>query len=879
MPASPTSASSAIGSGNPQQALNACTIVSKNYISYARVLAASFQERHPDGRFFVLLVDRNDGHIDAAQESFTLLEAEDLDNVPHLPAFLFKYTLLEANTAIKPYFLEYLFRRFDLPNLVYFDPDILITGSLDTLAALVAQHSVVLTPHLTSPIEDEAHPDELAILQAGSYNLGFIALRWSEVSERLLRWWQRRLYDQCVVRIDRGLFVDQKWMDLVPGIFQDVHVLTDPGYNTAYWNLHGRRVTRDDDAAYACNDRTLVFFHFSGIQPESLEHVSKHQDRFVLSDLGAAADLYRHYSALVIEAGYFQCKPWPYAFARFDNGVAIPASARALFLDLAADGPKRFGNPFAAGGDGSFFAWLNGPADGAPRRPPHLTRLLAHIHGGRADLVARYPRPQGKDFPAFCTWLSDYGRHELKLDDAFLATVHHESRATLLTVDGLKRRLTNRAKRLLHSPFGKRAKGLAKGLLGRERSRALKQRLRPKAVSPSAPQGQPVSRPLLLPTAMDRPGINLVGYLKAETGMGEAARGLARALGAAGIPHSLHNLDLNVLARRQDDSFGSVASDFPYDINLIVANADQVPAIEEHLGASVFQGRFNVGLWLWELEHFPAVWQRSFNSLHEVWTPSSFCVDAISAASPRPVRRVPLPVEPSTEVSHGRDHFGLADGTFIFLYMFNYLSYFERKNPLAAIRAFRRAFTADDDVQLVLKTSQSDFAPEARQQLLDEIADANIRLLDGYLSRAEISSLTANSDAYLSLHRSEGFGLTLAESMFYGKPVVATPYSGNRDFFDLNNGLPVRYDLIELGEHAGPYPAGSRWADPDVDHAAVQMRLLVDDPELRQRLAQRARRDVRQHLSIDAVAKVLRQRFDAIVGDVGRQGARLPVIT
>ena len=148
--------------------LNACTIVSKNYICYARVLCDSFLEHHPDGRFFVLLVDRNDGTIDADAERFTLFEAEDIPNIPRRDAFLFKYTLLECNTAIKPFFLEHLIQGYDLPNLVYFDPDILITGSLDRLAGLVEQYSVVLTPHLTDPIEDEAYPNEQAILQSGS---------------------------------------------------------------------------------------------------------------------------------------------------------------------------------------------------------------------------------------------------------------------------------------------------------------------------------------------------------------------------------------------------------------------------------------------------------------------------------------------------------------------------------------------------------------------------------------------------------------------------------------------------------------------------------------------------------------------------------------
>ena len=147
--------------------LAACTIVAKNYLPFARVLARSFAEHHPGGRFFVLLVDRNDGHVRPEEEPFTLVEVEELTNVPELGPFLMKYTILEASTAVKPFFLELLFDRYELANLVYFDPDILILGSLDQLAARVEKSSIVLTPHLTTPIDDDAHPGELAILQAG----------------------------------------------------------------------------------------------------------------------------------------------------------------------------------------------------------------------------------------------------------------------------------------------------------------------------------------------------------------------------------------------------------------------------------------------------------------------------------------------------------------------------------------------------------------------------------------------------------------------------------------------------------------------------------------------------------------------------------------
>jgi len=865
--------------------LNACTIVSKNYLAFARVLAASFRRHCPGGRFFVLLVDRNDDHIDPTAEDFELLEIEELardrpgGNVDDLPGFVFKYSLLEANTAIKPFLLEYLFERHDLANLVYFDPDIQIFRPLDELASLVEKYSVVLTPHLTSPIDDGAHPGELAVLQAGSYNLGFVALRHTEVSRRLLTWWRDRLYERCVVRIEDGLFVDQKWMDLVPGLFKDVYVLTHPGYNVAYWNLHDRPISIENGEAKSAGE-PLYFFHFSGIDPDALEQVSKHQDRYTLGEIGGAAELYRGYRDALLEAGYREAKPWPYAFGRFSNGAPIPDAARRLYLDLGPRRRKRFGDPFDAERPRSYFEWLNQPVDPKAKEPPYLNQLLYALYQTRSDLRRIFPDPAGKDFYDFCSWVEGFGRYELELDDAYLTTLHRESRATLFTLGGLKRRLVNRAKRAYHSELGKKVRFMLKRMLGHERARELRDQIRPPAAAAPARLGSPRKR-LAPPRQIERPGLNVVGYARAETGMGQATRGLVRALGTGEVPHGLHPLSLNVVARNQDGSLDDLApadgEPFAYDVNLFVVNADQVPPVAEHLGKEVFGGRYNVGFWLWELEDFPEVWRPAFDLLHEIWAPSSFCVDAISKVSPIPVRRVPLPVvhEPPAEVDRGR--FGLPDDRYVFLFTFNYLSYFERKNPLAVVRAFKKAFGAGEEALLVIKTSQSDFAPEDHQRLLQESEGAEVKVLDTYLDREEVDALMAAADAYVSLHRSEGYGLTVAEAMVLGKPVIATPYSGVSDFFDLNSGYPVRYQRIELERDVGPYRAGSHWAEPEVEHAAELMRHVYEHPEEAQEMGRKARAAIVEKLSYERVGRELEARYQEILRQVrqGQLGGRL----
>lgn len=856
-------------------ALAACTIVSKNYIPYARVLAESFREQHPEGQFFVLLVDRNEKKIDPNVEPYTLVEVEELDNIPDRDGFLFKYTILECNTAVKPFLLEYLIERYKLDNLVYFDPDILITGSLAELADLVDKHAIVLTPHLTDPVDDGAHPGELAVLQAGSFNLGFVALGAAgekrDTVSRLLKWWQDRLYDRCVVRIDEGLFVDQKWMDLTPGLFKDVYVLNDPGYNVAYWNLHGRRITLTPDGPRS-NDRPLTFFHFSGIDPENLRPVSKHQDRFVLSDLGGAADLYKLYAEKVLNAGYQETRSWPYVFGFFDNGVRIPNAARAIYMQLGQRQKRRFGDPFRTAGEDSFFHYLNEPR--APGQGPSLSRLLGHLYEQRPDLLRLFPDVDGKDYLDYCGWLLQFGRHELQLDDELLAGVTREGASTALTASGLKRRVTNRMKRAYHSEVGRIARREAKRLVGAERYQSLRNRLRgPRP--PSASTAPPLPYRMPVPSAIHNRGVNVVGYLQAETGMGEAARGMARALATTEIPITRHTVDLNVVARKDDDSFNAEISDFRHDVNLFVVNADQIGPVYEHLGPEVFSGRYNIGFWLWELESFPDIWNSSFDVLHEIWTPSSFCADAISRIAPVPVRRVPLPVELEAIPELGRDHFRLPKEPFVFLFMFNFLSYMERKNPLALIRAFKQAFGPRDDVLLVLKTAQSDFAPEARQEIEEEIGRArNIHLLDAYLTRPEITALLNTADAYVSLHRSEGYGLTLAESMLLGKPVVATAYSGNTDFFNLNCGFPVRFSRVQLEEDAGPYPRGAVWADADVGHAAEVMQRVAEQREEDRAIIEAGQREVEERLSCTAVGETIKDAFDAAVGRVDRAQPR-----
>jgi glycosyltransferase involved in cell wall biosynthesis len=777
----------------PRRSRGACTIISRNYLAYARVLAESFAKHNPGIPFYVLLADRNDGTVNDEHVPFELVELADV-GVPDLDRFCFQYSVVELNTAVKPYFLSHLLVEKGLEQLIYLDPDILVVGELDEVWELLEGHEIVLTPHLTAPVDDGRKPSEVDILLSGTYNLGFLGLARSETSERLLAWWQDRLYDRCLVAHDEGLFTDQRWIDLVPGFFDRVHVLRDPGYNIAYWNFHSRTV-EVRPRGILVNGSAARFFHFSGFDLHDPHTISRHQNRFRLDELGDLAQVFDRYRKLLLAAGHEACRRASYAFGTFDNGVAVPEIARSIYRRLGVES-RRFGDPFAVRPVSSFFGWLNSPHpdDGRAERP--ITRLWYEVYAARPDVRQAYPDPFGDDRERFLHWTEASGLREHGIDGAFLSA------------------------------------------------------------SPVKPKSEPgANRPF---------GVNVAGYSRSEKGMGEAVRADLRILQAAGVPYVLNDVvDAGALNGEMLDEPPRDAN--PYAFNLVHVNADQVPLFADRRGSGYFEGRYNIGYWTWELSEFPDEWRTSFDWFDEVWVPSTFALDAISRAAPVPVIRVPhaLDAEEPSSLAQ-RSDFGLPDAAFLFLFMFDFHSFVERKNPFGLIEAFRRAFRPSEPVGLVLKCSHSGYDTAGLDDLRAAAAGANVHFVDAVLARPKVRALMAATDAYVSLHRSEGFGLTIAEAMTLGKPVIATGYSGNLDFMHEANSFLVDYELVRIDRDHGPYKRGYLWAEPDLEHAAGLLRRVVDEPAHALERATRGRRDVLRELDPRRLGAVMTARLGEI---------------
>jgi glycosyltransferase involved in cell wall biosynthesis/SAM-dependent methyltransferase len=370
------------------------------------------------------------------------------------------------------------------------------------------------------------------------------------------------------------------------------------------------------------------------------------------------------------------------------------------------------------------------------------------------------------------------------------------------------------------------------------------------------------------PHTSDSPvGVNVAGYFRAELGVGETARQVVEALKRVDMP--VATVGLSASASRQEHAYETDTVSPTFPVNLICVNADMLPTFTERAGPGFFFDRYSIGLWWWETSEFPDRFFKAFEPVDEVWVGSHFVADAVSAVSPVPVVKMTMPVTMPEIEEFDRGGLGLPEG-FVFLFVFDYHSVFERKNPLALVEAFGQAFPEGSGASLVLKSINSEHYPDEHGRLM-EVArgHGDIHVIDRYVTAAEKNAMFAGCDCYVSLHRSEGFGNTLAEAMYLGKPVIATGYSGNMEFMTQQNSYPVDYTLRPIGDAAGPYPATGEWAEPDVGHAARLMRRVFEDQGEASERGRRAAEDLRRNHSAEAAGRAMAERIRRVRARLG----------
>lgn len=359
-------------------------------------------------------------------------------------------------------------------------------------------------------------------------------------------------------------------------------------------------------------------------------------------------------------------------------------------------------------------------------------------------------------------------------------------------------------------------------------------------------------------------GATLIGYVFAEIGMGEHVRMTASALATTPISYGVVNFNLGVQSRQRATlDGGDLTERADFFINLFHVNADQMLRAYCYLGAGFFEGCYNVGYWAWELEKCPDEWVPVLDMVDEVWAPSRFIQEAFQARTSIPVKYMPLCVSLPEFERKARAAFGLSTNRFLFLFVFDFLSYVARKNPYASIDAFKRAFPdRSTAVGLVIKVMHGDERSAGWAEMIHHInGDPRIVVLNITMNRADVLALIECCDCFLSLHRSEGFGRGIAEAMHLGKPVVATAYSGNMDFTKRDNSFLVNYQLVPVRDGEYVFYAGQYWAQVDLDHAAHCLRRVYFHQSDAKIVAARGQAFVHSNYSAKAIGRIYEQRI------------------
>ncbi|MGB8355706.1 MAG: glycosyltransferase [Chthoniobacteraceae bacterium] len=357
------------------------------------------------------------------------------------------------------------------------------------------------------------------------------------------------------------------------------------------------------------------------------------------------------------------------------------------------------------------------------------------------------------------------------------------------------------------------------------------------------------------------PGLNAAGFFKGEYGIGDASRAFYKIIHESSLPAvflNIHSRD----HRNLDQSFDQYSKTNPHSINLMTFSFDYARRFYRDKGAGFFKDRYNIAIWYWELEKFPVRWHPAFDYYDEIWVTTSFCQKSIEDVSPIPVTRIDYPFQPQESLQRDRDGFGFKKDSWIFLFNFDFHSVLKRKNPDGLIRAFKKAFDPKkDDAFLVMKSINAHLYPDLAAELKRSTEGLNVIWINEHLDGPRMKQLFASADCFVSLHRSEGLGLGMAQVMSYGKPVIATGYSGNMDFTRPDNSLLVNYTLTELDRDYGVYEKGNFWAEPDTDHAAEQMQWVYNNREAARELGERAKATMKKIMSPETSLQQLRARL------------------
>lgn len=784
----------------PGSLLTFVTVAVAPELPFARVLAHSVRDHHPDARMLVVAADG--AAPDSLPAGSEALGAADLGldvPPPHVAVLAPEWASLTALMAA----LERELTQ-DGATVVVFAPDTVLLGRVD---ALIGHDTplAVLGRDVPPPPDDGLHPDAEDLARIGPIDAGVLVLRAGDTARDVVHGWRTALAaTPWALPAEGGL----------DGMIASVRehdpgaVATLPSAGVlAWWNLSGVNLARDPRGAVTADGVPVGVFRCPEFDVDLPTRLHPQLSRVRVSRDPVLRDLLADTAARLRAAGSTGRRP---PQVRLPDGRPLPPAMAALMAADLATGRLEAAPADAAAWE-RFYALLNEPASWG--RELGITRYLDALWQSREDLQEVYPDVRGADGEGYTGWVWVYGR-DLVPEELL------PPRPPTIPADA------RRAGRWLNT------------------------------------EGPQVGDPLW--------GVNVAGFFRSELGLGEAARLVISGLDAARVP-ALPVQGSFVPPCRQGAEFTFATPDeAPYPLNILCLNGDAIPAFAEEAGEDFFAGRHTIAMWWWEVGDLPETWQEAFRWVDEVWVATDHIKQLIEPSCPVPVTKVTLPVTEPPVSGVTRRELGLPEDEFIFLYVYDYHSTEARKNPSGLVRAFKQAFPEGSGAHLVLKCINADTMFAHHDRVLLEAGDrSDVSFVDRYLSVGEKNALIALSDCYVSPHRSEGFGLTPAEAMLVGTPVIATNYGGVLEFLNEDNAYLVDYAMRPVGPHAAPYPPDAEWADPDLGRLAERMRYVFEHREEAAARAARGAREVREGHGPDAagrsMATVLQARYDELM--------------
>jgi glycosyltransferase involved in cell wall biosynthesis len=836
----------------------ACTTISFNQTSHAKSLAASMAICHPSAKLAVLLTDEQ--IADAVFDELQNIVSFRPNDIGIKKADLHKLMLFASGedlaTKLVPAFGLFTLNLRPNQPLLLLSPETAVISLVNNLLTQTNECGVALVPWQTqySPDKDThgffdaetdgLTPEALDVDISGTFNPGIVGVKGDKGAD-FLRWWHNAVKRNLATpetsqsstnkthrtagatllsqKVLQSLPYAQPYLDQAMALFSPA-IVTDPGCGIGFWNLHQRPLHLTDNGIVTTGNSPISLMHFAGLDPHKpyiLSAATSHHPRVLLSKDPVLRQLCQGQIDRLIGGKFESAEDLTSQTTFCDGNTLDDRMRRLLHRAILEEGFDNLtvGDPFNREGLDEFYSFLSA-ADPKRTSGPRVPGYLLEIYEERKDLALNFPRLTTVDALPYRNWVAFHGVKE-------------------------------------EVPPGKLREILAETPWWKS----------PTSVFCAGADGL-------------RKGVALTGYLRAEVGVGEAARLVLDALVGARIEVSPVNVELPT--SRQNHPLNSDAQIVDRKINVIWMNAEHLLGFAALVGPEFFEGRYTVGGWAWETERLPQRMAANSDLVDEIWVPSKYVMNAVEPYVECPVYTFPHPItEPP--VDQNFDLVGLLEkeaqsrnslvsldpkevkSRFKFLYTFDFNSSLQRKNPFGVIEAFKKAFQENEGPILILKSVNGYKWQADLEKLKYETLDrSDIIILDTYLSSAERGALLNSCDCYVSLHRSEGFGLGMAEAMTLAKPVIATGYSGNLEFMDDTTAWLVSAEKVPVGFLAPPYDPDDRWGNPNLDEAAQYMRDIVSDPKSAQQKADRAKIKVLAEHGRAKAIKFLTNRIDEI---------------